>query len=99
MQVEIIETEGITYPLIKEYTPSRIEPNKQDSRTMTRFLQVRPSYLVSEPLPDGQGNLAVGQQLDDTTFGKHYKIRITSLDTGRQFDLNCTFEKKMQEES
>jgi hypothetical protein len=99
MQVEIVETEGVTYPLIKEYIPNRTEPNKQDSRTMARFLQIRPSYLMSEPLPDPDGNLAVGQRIDDTTFGKHYKIRITSLDTGRQFDLNCTFEKKTQEES
>ena len=27
------------------------------------------------------------------TFGKHFKIRLTSKDTGRQIDLNCLFEK------
>ena len=93
MQVEIVETEGVTYPLIKEYIPQRQEPDKQDARTMTRFLQIRPSYLMSEPLPNENEILTVGDQLGDTTFGKHYKIRITSLDTGRQFDVNCKFDK------
>ena len=94
MQVEIIETEGVTYPLIKEYVPQRTEPDKQDSRKLARFLQIRPSYLVSEPLPSRIDDaLVVGEGVADTTFGKHYKIRITSLDTGRQFDLNCKFDK------
>jgi len=94
MQVEIIETEGVTYPLIKEYVPQRTEPDKQDSRKLARFLQIRPSYLVSEPLPSRRDDtLVVGEGVSDTTFGKHYKIRITSLDTGRQFDLNCKFDK------
>ena len=93
MQVEIVETEGVTYPLIKEYVPQRTEPNKQDSRKMTRFLQIKPSFLASEPLPNDEQTLVVGEQIDDTVFGKHYKIRITSLDTGRQFDVNCKFDK------
>lgn len=91
MQVEIVETEGVTYPLIREYIPDRTEPDKQDSRNMTRFIQVRPSFLQSEPLPDDNNALMYGQRLTETVFGKHYKIRITSLDTGRQFDINCTF--------
>ena len=48
---------------------------------------------MSEPLPNENEILTVGDQLGDTTFGKHYKIRITSLDTGRQFDVNCKFDK------
>ena len=48
---------------------------------------------MSEPLPNRDDILVVGNQIDDTTFGKHYKIRITSLDTGRQFDVNCKFDK------
>ena len=93
MQVEIVETEGVTYPLIKEYVPQRTEPDKQDSRQLARFLQIKPSYLMSEPLPNDDDILVVGDQIDDTTFSKHYKIRITSLDTGRQFDVNCKFDK------
>jgi hypothetical protein len=49
---------------------------------------------MSEPLPNDEGVLEVGQRLSDTTFSKHYKVRITSLDTGRQFDVNCKFDKK-----
>ena len=91
MQVEIVETEGVTYPLVKEYVPVRAEPDKTDSRNMARFLQIRPSYFMSEPLPDENNQLVIRGRDGNTTFGKHYKIRITSLDTGRQLDVNCTF--------
>ena len=91
MQVEIVETEGITYPLIREYVPDRAEPDKADARNMAKFIQIRPSYFMSEPLPDEDDRLIVRGRGGDMTFGKHYKIRITSLDTGRQLDVNCTF--------
>ena len=93
IQVEIVETEGITYPVIQEYIPTRSQPKKQKSRNLAQFIQIRPSYLGSEPLPDEEGRQIAGQAVEETPFGKHFKIRLTSKDTGRQIDLNCLFEK------
>jgi len=93
MQVEIVETEGISYPVIQEYIPTRSQPKTQKSRDLAKFIQIKPSYLGSEPLPDEQGRQIAGQAVEETPFGKHFKIRLTSKDTGRQIDLNCVFEK------
>jgi len=93
IQVEIVETEGITYPVVQEYIPTRSQPKKQKSRNLAQFIQIRPSYLGSEPLPDEEGRQIAGQAVEETPFGKHFKIRLTSKDTGRQIDLNCLFEK------
>lgn len=93
IQVEIVETEGITYPVIQEYIPTRSQPKKQKSRNLAQFIQIRPSFLGSEPLPDEDGRQIAGQAVEETPFGKHFKIRLTSKDTGRQIDLNCLFEK------
>ena len=93
MQVEIVETEGISYPVIQEYIPTRSQPKTQKNRDLAKFIQIKPSYLGSEPLPDEQGRQIAGQAVEETPFGKHFKIRLTSKDTGRQIDLNCVFEK------
>jgi len=95
MQVEIVETEGVSYPVIQEYIPTRSQPKTQKSRDLAKFIQIKPSYLGSEPLPNEQGIQIAGQAVEDTPFGKHFKIRLTSKDTGRQIDLNCVFEKRV----
>ena len=94
MQVEVVETEGISYPVIQEYIPTRSQPKTQKSRDLAKFIQIRPSYLGSEPLPDADGQIEAGNGANgDTPFDKHFKIRLTSKDTGRQIDLNCLFQR------
>ena len=71
---------------------------------MAKHLEIKPSLLISEPnwSADDDGNLSwkIGSR-DDVIFGipkgmagPEFKIRLTSIDTGRKIDLRVRFNKK-----
>jgi len=96
-QVEIIDDNGSIYPKIEVVELLEEEP-KMFAKTMKRLMQIKPVYAQavinfnkSILNNDAQDTVFLGTR-DETLWGKRFKIRLTSKETGRKIDLNIVFE-------
>ena len=108
-EVELVDDAGATYLLIKtvDFEP---ETKKRPSRNMKKYLHIIPSLaqalvnpeksgLVNEdgmPIDSAKlsdGNIQLGFQ-ESPIWGKRFKVRLTSKQTGRKLDLNIKFDQK-----
>ena len=92
-RVELVDNDGMIYALIDTYEPKRAEKPEIPRASLVRYLEIKPSLLTSEVgydapfdgttigLVDGEGS----------AFGKTFKVRIKSTDTGRMVDINMSF--------
>ena len=82
-QVEMVKDGGMFFPIIKIYNPTAIHPPIE--RTFRELIDIRLPAMSAEPhWEDGEwkrGN-------KETAYGQHFKIKITSKDTGRIFEVN-----------
>ena len=106
-ELEVIDDTGSIYPI------SRIcefdEPmTKQGKRGVKRFIHIKPSFrnLLSNEeemgIEESEGP-ELGQQVvlgegADITWGKRFKLRVTSKSTGKKIDFNFTFNTKQNRE-
>ena len=61
------------------------------------FLQPAMPHLILEDQPSGQNRQALLQKINvgaytPSVWGKNFKIRITSISTGKKIDLNVKFD-------
>jgi len=106
-EVELYSDGGVAYPIVRLYE-FKERDRKTSTKPMRNLLRITPritqamvneaaSGLVSE---SGQlqnaidTNIVLGVE-DDSLFGKTFKIRITSRDTGKRMDLNISFTTKV----
>ena len=107
-EVEMIDDSGTVYMIQKiiELQPPNI---KDVSKTAKKYIQIKPAFEHSLMSVDATGdvdasafdygdggskgpiNLGV---MPVALWGKKFKIRITSKSSGKQIDLNVTFNKK-----
>jgi hypothetical protein len=105
-EVEIVDDNGSVYPLI-QIVDFALETPKQASKNMKRVMQIIPTTsqgLLNEEksdLEDVSSALEVWNSDDlflgldnEAVWGKKFKIRLTSKQTGRKFDLNVRFDHK-----
>jgi hypothetical protein len=98
-QVEMINDSGLVYLTVKPF-----QMNQQEAvriKPFRKYMKITPSYLqelVNEEksgLQDATTVSNVNQVhlglRDQTVWGKKFKIRITSKNTGRKMDLNIDF--------
>jgi len=102
-QVELYSDGGVAYPITRLYEFGQ-ESSKTTTKTMKNLLRITPRItqaLINEQasgLVDENGNvlapslndIVLGLE-DEVLFGKKFKIRITSKNTGKKMDLNVTF--------
>lgn len=104
-EAELVDDSGSIYPVFKvhEFKEPRY---KQPSRGVKRFIGISPSaknLFVDErdmgltenngPLEGQEVSLGMG---DGTTWGKKFKVRLTSKETGKKVDFNFTLRHKTE---
>lgn len=106
-EIEVVDDAGSIYPI------SRIcefdKPvTKQSKKGVKRFIHIKPSFrnLLSnqeEMGTEDSDGPELGQQVvlgegRDITWGKRFKLRLTSKSTGKKIDFNFTFNTKQDRE-
>jgi len=82
---------GAVYPIIEIYDLEKTAKiNKINHKDMRQYIQIVPTIAQSMIKGISPENVTLGE-----VFGKQYKIRITSKSTGKKFDVNVTFDKKI----
>ena len=102
--VMLVDDGGIVFPLIEQYDfPKKIHDY---NRPVRKLISISPSIDRITPqglsgdksytsyTPESSIDTLVGLQ-GSGIFGKTFKMRITSKKTGRQIDLNITFEAEV----
>ena len=101
--VLLVDEGGLVFPIIEQYEFP--EPEKQYKRSLRKLLNISPSINQIVPRFSESGtyesyasktkiNKLMGLT-DEGLFGKTFKIRFTSKKTGKQLDLNVTFETEL----
>ena len=103
-QIELYNDGGVAYPIVRLHELENTD-RKQFTKSMKNLLRISPRItqaLVNEQasgLVDENGTLLTPQENsivlgieDEVLFGKTFKIRITSKDTGKKLDLNIAFK-------
>ena len=102
--VKLVNDGGVIFPLIEQYEVPDAEQNY--SRPLKKLLNISPSLtqVIPQTLPGDQSYTSYADknnvndllgQTDERIFGKVFKIRFTSKSTGKQIDLNLTFESEI----
>jgi hypothetical protein len=102
-EVELVDDAGSVYPTSR-VVDFHIPKTKQPSLGVKRFIHIKPSFRnllsneVQMGIEEGSGP-EVGQAValgegGDVTWGKKFKIRLTSKMTGKKVDFNFTFNTK-----
>ena len=97
--VEIIDDDGKVYALMNVYEPVKPKELTIQKQKLVRYLEISPSLISSEvfPNPDHPTGDKIGLVSgDDSVFGKMFKVRIRSTDTGRLVDLNIRFIQEIE---
>ena len=103
-RVRMVLNSGVSYPLIETYRMEKIEP-KNTSKTCKKLLSIQPEFLqtiINKAKSDyGDGtsaknvkNIILGVK-QSPLFGRTFKVRLTSKHTGKQIDLNITFDVEL----
>ena len=110
-QVELYNDGGVAYPIVRLHELTQTS-RKAYTKSMKNLIRISPRItqaLVNEQasgLIDENGlvqtpqenNIVLGIE-DEPLFGKTFKIRITSKDTGKKLDLNVTFNTEVNKVS
>ena len=100
-EVELVDDGGAVYPLINTYefpVEEAFVPQKQMKKVMqivpTLYQSViDPSVIEGVLNPNDVESIRLGSpELLDTVWGKKFKIRLTSNDTGKKIDFNVNFD-------
>jgi hypothetical protein len=101
--VLLVDEGGLVFPIIEQYEFP--EEEKDYKRSLRKLLNISPSINQITPRTSKSGtygsyaskkniNSLMGLT-DEGLFGKTFKIRFTSKKTGKQLDLNVTFETEL----
>jgi hypothetical protein len=103
IQVEMINENGTIF--LQKRQVDFLEMPRADSKPLRRFMQFVPSvmqtlideeksgYDLAETADEASKNIHLGV-VDDSLWGKKFKVRLTSKSTGKKLDFNFGFDHK-----
>lgn len=106
-EIEVVDDAGSIYPISKICELE--EPKSQQlSKGVKRFVHILPAFeslfaneeamgIEDTPGPQPGQKVILGVQ-KESTWGKKYKMRLTSKSTGKKIDFNFTFTTKQKAE-
>ncbi len=104
MEIEIVENNGIIYPIIKPYEFEK--PKTNTTKSLKRLLNIVPRITQVVPPADTAsydglfaGPTTILGREEEGLFGKQFKLRLTSKQTGKVVDLNVDFNATVVERS
>lgn len=91
-EVKIINNDGAIYPII---TPYNFEQNQKMNmeKSFKKYLTIDPAIVQQQLVIDENGNPQLG--IDNGFWNQGFKIRVTSKESGKAFDININFTKKI----
>ena len=103
-EIEMINNGGAVFPVIRvvEFKKPATSKEKVEMRRMVLLspaAQQTDIYTISQDLIDTEGVVSASEAVDilrlggiteNPIWGKKYKLRFTSIDTGRMLDINIT---------
>ena len=102
MEIEIVENNGIIYPVIKpyEFKKQKMDTTKKLKRLLNvvpRITQVLPPADTTSYSELTAGATTILGREEEALFGKQFKLRLTSKKTGKVVDLNLNFNANVVE--
>jgi hypothetical protein len=100
--IELVEYDGMIFFNQSIYKFGDIDYNNvKTTKSFKRYFQINPNFIQSminyeETFPDGNGssaflaNSVVVGRADTSVWDKRFKMRITSKNSGKKFDINFT---------
>ncbi len=103
-ELELIDDNGSVYPSIK-IVDFETTKNKSMSKTFKKFIQIVPSFKQRIVNEEKSGFIVNEEKIksvldkdkihlgltEEQVWGKNFKIKITSLKTGKKIDVNISF--------
>lgn len=90
-EVQIINNDGALYPIIKIFDMS-VKNDFNYQKSFKKYLSINPSLLFTEIQKNEDGTVSIGT--NSGLWQQRFKIRVTSKQSGKQFDVNLTYGKK-----
>lgn len=105
-RVRIVENDGAVYSIIELYEMKKIKPQKPIKKGK-KLLNIVPRFtqtLINEnksKMGDGKSafnvkSVVLGQE-GEPLFGESFKVRLTSLKTGKKVDINIDFNVELEQ--
>lgn len=92
-QVEIKNNDGAIFPIVQVYEMNS-EDDFQYDKSFKKYLSINPSVLFTQFQKLEDGSIQIGNE--SGLWEQRFKIRVTSKKSGKSFDLNLTFNKKIR---
>lgn len=98
-ELEIIDDEGVIYPIIKSFNMKE-KDNNTPSKSLKRLMKIKPATsqlffndegLEGDTAPIQDATLGLASE---KVWGKRFKLRLTSKQTGKKIDINFKFVDK-----
>lgn len=105
-EFELVDDAGSVYPISRIYEFKK-DSQKESNVGVKRFIHIKPTMrnLFADTVKmgiDGTPGPSIGQEVhlglgDDPTWGKKFKMRLTSKSTGKKIDFNFSFGVKQNQ--
>lgn len=98
-ELEMIDDDGVTYPIIKAFNMEEKNQNTP-SKSLKRLMKIKPATsqlffndeeLEGDTAPIQDATLGLASE---KVWGKRFKLRLTSKQTGKKIDINFKFVDK-----
>ena len=98
-ELEIIDDDGVIYPIIKPFNMEEKDSNTP-SKSLKRLMKIKPATsqlffndeeLEGDTAPIQDATLGLASE---KVWGKRFKLRLTSKQTGKKIDINFKFVDK-----
>jgi hypothetical protein len=105
-RVKVIDNDGAVYTIVELYEMKKIKPQKPTKKGK-KLLNIVPRFtqtLINEnksKMGDGSSafnvkSVILGQE-DESLFGERFKVRLTSMKTGKKIDINIDFNVELEQ--